>query len=260
MGIAGAVTAVLTLDTTVVLLTPVVVATALRMHIDSRPHSLACVRVANAGSLLLPVSNLTNLLAFGVAGLSFGHFAALLAFPWLAVLVAEWAVLRLAFRDQLKETGIPKHDVPDAPRFALAILALTVTGFIVLSALDISPAWMAAASCTLLGTRRLIRCQTTVRRIAIEANPGFLVFVLALGVVVAGVSRHGGGQLLSRITPHGQSLGALIMIALLAAVVANLVNNIPATLALLPIVAGVPLAVLAVLIGVNIGPNLTMGG
>ena len=50
------------------------------------------------------------------------------------------------------------------------------------------------------------------------------------------------------------------MIALLAAVVANLVNNIPATLGLLPIVAAVPLAVLAVLIGVNIGPNLTMGG
>ena len=89
VGIAGAVTAVLTLDTTVVLLTPVVVATALRMHIDSRPHSLACVHVANAGSLLLPVSNLANLLAFGVAGLSFGQFAALLALSWLAVLVAE---------------------------------------------------------------------------------------------------------------------------------------------------------------------------
>ena len=160
----------------------------------------------------------------------------------------------------MKETGIPKHDVPDAPRFALAILALTVAGFVVLSAFDISPEWMAAASCALLGTLRLIHRQTTMRRIAIEANPGFLVFVLALGVVVAGVSRHGGGQLLSRITPHGQSLGALIMIALLAAVVANLVNNIPATLGLLPIVAAVPLAVLAVLIGVNIGPNLTMGG
>jgi arsenical pump membrane protein len=49
-------------------------------------------------------------------------------------------------------------------------------------------------------------------------------------------------------------------LALLAATLANVVNNLPATLALLPLVSGSPAAVLAVLIGVNIGPNATYAG
>ncbi len=46
----------------------------------------------------------------------------------------------------------------------------------------------------------------------------------------------------------------------MAAVLANLVNNLPATLALVPLTAGSPVAVLAVLIGVNVGPNATYAG
>jgi arsenical pump membrane protein len=77
-------TAVLSLDTTVVLLTPVVFATAARLDIRAQPHVYACTHLANSASLLLPVSNLTNLLAFAATGLAFGHFAALMALPWLA--------------------------------------------------------------------------------------------------------------------------------------------------------------------------------
>jgi len=55
-------------------------------------------------------------------------------------------------------------------------------------------------------------------------------------------------------------LPALIGLALLGALLANLLNNLPATLALLPLVAASPLAVLAVLVGVNVGPNLTFAG
>ena len=62
--VAAAVTAVLSLDATVVLLTPVVFATAARMRTSARPHVYACSHLANSASLLLPVSNLTNLLAF----------------------------------------------------------------------------------------------------------------------------------------------------------------------------------------------------
>lgn len=48
--------------------------------------------------------------------------------------------------------------------------------------------------------------------------------------------------------------------ALVAAVLANLVNNLPATLTLVPLVARSPGLVLAALLGVNIGPNLTYVG
>ena len=74
VALAALVTAVLTLDATVVLLTPVVLATTARMRVRSRPHVFACLHLANSGSLLLPVSNLTNLLAYAASGLTFARF------------------------------------------------------------------------------------------------------------------------------------------------------------------------------------------
>lgn len=81
--IAATTTAVLSLDATVVLLTPVVLATAGTLGIPPRPHAFATAHLANTASLLLPVSNLTNLLAFSAAGLTFAHFSAVMALPWL---------------------------------------------------------------------------------------------------------------------------------------------------------------------------------
>ena len=63
---ASLVTAVFSLDATVVLLTPVVFATAARLGVRARPHMYACTHLSNTGSLLLPVSNLTNLLALSL--------------------------------------------------------------------------------------------------------------------------------------------------------------------------------------------------
>ena len=89
----------------------------------------------------------------------------------------------------------------------------------------------------------------------------FLLFVLALGVVVQSVMVNGLQSWMGHIVPDGTDLLALLGIATVAAVVANLVNNLPAVLVLLPLVAASgPAAVLAVLIGVNIGPNLTYVG
>ncbi len=89
----------------------------------------------------------------------------------------------------------------------------------------------------------------------------FLVFVLALGVVVQAVMLNGMAARMSMVLPSGSGLAALLGIAAVAAVLANVVNNLPATLVLVPLVAtSGPAAVLAVLIGVNIGPNLTYAG
>src|SRR5919108_672868 len=82
--VGAAVTAVLSLDATVVLLTPVVFQTAARLRLRPKPHIYACTHLANSASLLLPVSNLTNLLAFRASGLSFARFATIMTLPWLA--------------------------------------------------------------------------------------------------------------------------------------------------------------------------------
>ncbi|MGV9900700.1 SLC13 family permease, partial [Streptomyces tendae] len=102
-GVACAVTAVLSLDATAVLLTPVVLATASRAGARARPHVYATAHLANSASLLLPVSNLTNLLAFTASGLTFTRFAALMALPWLAAIAVEYAVFRRFFRADLAE-------------------------------------------------------------------------------------------------------------------------------------------------------------
>ena len=99
--VASVITAVLSLDATVVLLTPVVFATAYRIGVRAKPHVYACTHLANSASLLLPVSNLTNLLAFTASKLSFGRFSVVMALPWLVTIGIEYAVLRRMFRTDL---------------------------------------------------------------------------------------------------------------------------------------------------------------
>ncbi|BDM73258.1 arsenic transporter [Streptomyces nigrescens] len=240
-GLASAITAVLSLDATIVLLTPVVLATAARMGARAKPHVYACTHLSNTASLLLPVSNLTNLLAFAASGLSFTRFAALMALPWLAAIAVEYAVFRRFFATDLDarvtdpDAGVTDPDAaavdldaaataPDAPTavepplplFPLLTVAGTLAGFLLASAVGVDPAWAATAGALLLAVRALIRRRTTALGLLRAASLPFL---------------------------------------------ANVINNLPAVLVLLPLTAPTgPGAVLAVLIGVNIGPNLTYAG
>ncbi|MFC7968422.1 SLC13 family permease [Streptomyces cinereoruber] len=262
-GLASLITAVLSLDATVVLLTPVVFATAARMGARPKPHVYASAHLSNTASLLLPVSNLTNLLAFTATGLGFTRFALLMLLPWLTAIAVEYAVFRRFFARDLAapaEAAEPPEPV-ELPLFALATVAATLAGFAVASATGVDPAWAAAAGAAVLAVRALARRHTTPRALVHSASPPFLAFVLALGVVVRAVVDNGLGTVLAHLLPDGTSLPALLGAAALAAVLANLINNLPATLALVPLAAGSgPGAVLAVLIGVNIGPNLTYAG
>lgn len=261
--ISAAVTAILSLDATVVLLAPVVLATARALSVPARPHAYATAHLANSASLLLPVSNLTNLLAFSAAGLSFLHFAAAMSLPWIAAIVAEFLLLRWVFAKDLAVE--PQRAEPaqplEVPKFALVVVVLTLVGFAVTSLLGFSPAWAALAGALVLGVRALADRRTTVTRIALSLDVPFLIFVLGLGVVVDAVMRNGLETAMHRVIPDGHGLLALLGIAAVAALLSNVVNNLPAVLVLLPLVsASGPAAVLAVLIGVNIGPNLTYVG
>ena len=261
--LAAGVTAVLSLDATVVLLTPVVFATASRMGVRPKPHAYACTHLANAGSLLLPVSNLTNLLAMSAAGLTFVSFAGLMALPWLAVLAVEYLAFRLFFASELSIPGTNPEppQVPPLPRFSAIVLAATLAGFVAASLVHIEAAWVALAGALVMLVRAVRVKQVTVRDLPGFINLGFLAFVLCLGIVVTAVVEGGLGAAIGRIVPSGGSLVSLLLWAGLAALLANLVNNLPAVLVLLPFAsesgAG---AVLAVLIGINVGPNLTYVG
>jgi arsenical pump membrane protein len=255
-----------------VLLTPVVFGTAARLRLRPKPHVYACTHLANSASLLLPVSNLTNLLAFAASGLSFTAFAGLMTLPWLSAIAAEYLVFRRFFRTDLTPPSeAPDPDGPPAratPRAALVVLALTLAGFGVSGPLGVAPGWVAVLGAAALFVVHRCRRDNTdpfgVRRLVQAAAPLFCLFVLALGVVVTAVTDHGLGRALTALVPGGDPSGllALSVVAVVSALLANLLNNLPATLAMLGALgAGVhPGLVLAVLVGVNIGPNLTYVG
>ena len=267
--VAAVTTAVLSLDATVVLLTPVVFATVAQLEVRAKPHVYACTHLANSASLLLPVSNLTNLLAFAATGLAFGRFAALMALPWLAAIAVEYLVLRRFFAADLdagagpapEEAGPARASGAGVPVFALVVVGATLAGFVITSAAGVNPAWAAFAGAAVLAVRALAQRRTTPASLGRAADVPFLLFVLGLGIVVRAVTSNGLGEALRPLMPGGTSLPALLATAGLAAVVANLINNLPAVLLLAPLaVPGGPGAVLAVLLGVNIGPNLTYAG
>jgi arsenical pump membrane protein len=261
--VAAVTTAILSLDATVVLLTPVVFATAARLDARPKPHVYACTHLANSASLLLPVSNLTNLLAFAASGLAFPRFAALMALPWLAAIGIEYLVFRKFFAADLDAgaQALPAGRPPGAPVFVLVVVASTLAGFVLTSAAGVNPAWAAFAGAAVLAVRALAQRRTTPAALGRAAGVPFLAFVLGLGIVVRAVVGNGLASALGPLMPEGTSLPALLATAALAAVLANVINNLPAVLMMLPLAAPAgPGAILAVLLGVNIGPNLTYAG
>ncbi|MGI8888133.1 MAG: SLC13 family permease [Nocardioidaceae bacterium] len=256
------VTSVLSLDATAVLLTPVVAVTAARMQVSAAPHIYATGHLSNSASLLLPMGNLTNLLALAASGLTLVHFAGLMLVPWAVVIVIEYAVLTTAFRRELSGSVHSMPEEPlETPVFALVVMAVTLLGFVATSFLGVEPYWAAIAGAVALTAHALRRGSVRPLGVLTAMDLPFIAFVIGLTLVVQAVVSEGLGQWIDGRLPSGDGLASLLLLALTAAVLANVVNNLPALLILLPFVEGTgALAVLAVLIGVNVGPNLTYTG
>ena len=248
---AAVITAALSLDATVVLLTPVVAA-AVAGSAAQRPVVHACVRLANSASLLLPVSNLTNLLALPDVSLSFGGWLLVMAPVWVVVIAVEYAGLRLYFARDLR-AFVPEADgtAKHLPAFPVVVVALMLAGFALGSAYGVEPFWVAAAAALVLGTRSVRAGHFTTTRALHATHLTFGVFVLCLGVVVAALDGSFLRDAVRQALPGGGGLPVL----------ANLVNNLPATLLLVPLVAPIgTTAVLATLVGLNVGSGLAWPG
>ncbi len=265
-GAAALTTAVLSLDATVVLLTPAVIAAARSIGASPRPHSYASAHLSNSASTLLPVSNLTNLIAFAATGLTFLHFTALMALPWVVTIAVEYLIFRLFFRSELArgdsaEPPVAARSAP-APILPLTVIGMTLLGFAVSGFFGIEPAWIAVVGASVLGAIALARHRTTAAKMLYAADLWFCAFVLVLGIIVAGVANGPVGEWIAQILPGDTSYGSLLFVAAVAAVASNLLNNLPATLLMIAALgtAAPPALVLAMLIGVNLGPNLTYVG
>lgn len=263
-GAAALTTAALSLDATVLLLTPVLLSMTRTLRVPARPYSYATVTLANSASTLMPVSNLTNLLAFAATGLGFVEFTVLMALPWLITLCVEFGLFCWYFRGDLRVRPNPDHTVEPGPvpRFPLMVLAITLVSFGLSSVVGLEPMWCAVAGASVMAALALRERACSVTTLAMSAKPGFLLFVFALGILVAGIADGRIGDGLADLLPDQTGLLDLLVVASIAAVIANVINNIPAALLMLAALgtgAPAPL-VLAMLLGVNIGPTLTYLG
>jgi arsenical pump membrane protein len=252
---ATASTIFLSLDTTAVLLTPVVVVLARHVGVNPLPFALTTVWLANTASLLLPVSNLTNLLAEHALG-SAGP-AAFVALTWLPALVAVLvpsALLLVVYRRALFGRYEPEHPQPVEDRVLFASSA-TVLVLLVPALVSGLPVWLPASVAAVVLVGVVLARQP--RLLTASLVPWSLV-LLASGLFLAMESAHalGLGDLLARFVGDGDDAGALLRMAGVAALGANAVDNLPAYLALEP-AAGSPDRVVALLIGVNTGPLIT---
>ncbi len=242
--LATTTTIVLSLDTTAVLVTPVVLALSQRLELNPFPFALAAVWLANTASLLLPVSNLTNLLAVGPLGLSTAAYVARLALPALAAVGVTTVFLAVWQRRSLRgRYPVPAPLRPDDPALcALVASACFLLVPLLLAGVPVAPAAIACAA---------VAAAAFVWRRPWQLSPKLLPWQLVLLVVglflaVQGVGPHGLDALLRN------GVGSPLRTAFVAAGGANLVNNLPAYLALERVVPHRDLV--PVLLGVNLGP------
>ncbi|MET8042805.1 SLC13 family permease [Micromonospora sp. NPDC005215] len=255
-GLATLTTLALNLDTTAVLLTPVLLALARNLRVPAGPLAVTTVWLANTASLLLPVSNLTNLLAADRVGLTPLAYAERMALPQLAAVAVTMALLWYAWwrRDQPAGGRFvpPAPHVPADPvlhRVALAGCLLFVAG--ILAGVEIGLASAVALALVLVGF--IVRSPATLRLRLVPVR--LLLFVIGLFLVVQTLGQHGLDDLVAGLLGADDGALGALRAGSTGALLANGVNNLPAYLAgeaVLPTTDHTRL--LALLIGTNVGP------
>lgn len=270
--LGAAITAFLSLDTTAIILTPIVLSFVRRLNLEPRPFLLACAFVSNTGSLLLPVSNLTNLMFQSAFRFQFASFASIMLLPQIVSIAANYWLLKVIFRNDIparyeSEDIPPPHSViQDKPFFlgACASLVLVLIGYFIASLAGIPAYAIALAGSLMLLVWGLVRKQldwSLHKEIAWSLFP----FVIGLFVVVRAVQNLGIASFAETAMNlcHGNQLYEILLTSAGAGFGSNIINNIPMALLSITILkaahASTP-AQYGALLGCNLGPNLTVAG
>lgn len=244
----GAVTATLNLDTSVAFLTPVLVHTARSRRAGEPALLYGCLLLSNAGSLLLPGSNLTNLIVLGHLHLTGSQFAGRMWLPWLGALLVTAAVVAVGERRSLRPAGAMPDDRP-RPVLGLglaAVVAATVLVIVVRTA-ALPVLLVGAVAVGVRGAQRQLDLARIRQVLGVPVLAGLFGAAVALGTL--GRAWSGPAALLSHL-PGWATAG-------FAAAAAAVVNNLPASSLL---AARTPPHPFQLLIGLNLGPNLCVTG
>ena len=263
------VTVFLSNDATAVVLTPAVYAATRAAKVAPLPYLFICAFIANAASFVLPISNPANLVLFGEKMPPLLDWLRLFALPSAAAIVATYLALRVTQRHALDAEVASIGSIAPLPpggRLAAAGIALTAVVLIGASAMgrDLGlPTFVAGALVALLV---LSVARKSPRAILKEISWSVLPLVAGLFILVEGLNKTGVLPALARVLKQSAAASPQTTSWISGVVVAigsNLVNNLPMGLmaATTSQAADLPALVTgAILIGVDLGPNLSVTG
>ena len=268
-GMSVVVTAFLSNDAAAVVLTPAVFAASRKAKVEPLPYLLVCAFVANAASFVLPISNPANLVLYGDHTPRLGRWLASFALPSAVSILATYGVLRWVERSKLGgncEREVERRELSAGGWAALAGLGVTAVALLVVSALD-RPLGLPTFILGLL-TAGIVLVRNREPPWATLKGVSWAVLPLVAGlfVLVEALERTGVNAFLARLLRQavaGSPTDAAAGAGGLLAFVSNLTNNLPAGLVASTTIAQAhpPQKVVdALLIGVDLGPNLSVTG
>lgn len=268
-GIGTLTTVFMSNDATAVVLTPAILTAVRKAKVEPLPHLFACALIANAASFVLPISNPANLVVFHGGMPPLGHWLLSFGLPSVLSIVSTYLVMRMLFRadlqqqitDELEEVTLTMNG-----KLVLAGLACVIVVLLTASALDKDlglPTCLAALAVTAIVS---IKAKSNSLHLAKEVSWGTLALVAGLFVMVDAVESIGALRYtVGALQAAGHMVPALasLAVAFVVGIANNLVNNLP-----LGLIAGATvkaaqikgLLANAVLIGVDLGPNLSVTG
>jgi arsenical pump membrane protein len=263
------VTILLSNDATAVVLTPAVYAATRAAKVEPLPYLFVCAFIANAASFVLPISNPANLVVFGDRMPPLLEWLKWFTLPSVAAIVATYVVLRWTQRRALvAAVASAAAPQPLGRGGAIAAIGIIATAIVLLTASALGrdlglPTLVAGVVVTAIV---LLLARESPWKILHGVSWSVLPLVAGLFILVEGLNRTGAVpalvELLRTMTaaaPQATTWTAGIVIA----VACNLFNNLPTGLIAATTIHGADLPAhltSAVLIGVDLGPNLSVTG
>jgi len=263
------VTIFLSNDATAVVLTPAVLAAVRRAGVQPRSYLLICALIANAASFVLPISNPANLVIFDAKMPPLPSWLLVFLLPSLVSVLATYFILYFLSRSEVANNieDLPHQPaLSDTGRAALAGIVLSAVVLLIASGLG----WQLGAPTCVVGLLAVLIVSFRDRRAALIVVRGVswsvVPLVAGLFMIVEALNRGGLLQIAEWGLQWAAGLHTLVgklAAGFAVALISNGMNNLPVGLASGSALrhAGLGGAIQhAVLIGVDLGPNLSVTG
>lgn len=263
------VTVFLSNDATAVVMTPAVLAAVRRARVEPRPYLLACALIANAASFVLPIANPANLVIYGKTLPSLAPWLRIFLLPSVVSIAVTFLVLRVLARRSLAGSMNEESDgITLSAEGRLAVIGICVAAVTLLVSSGLGLQLGLPTLVTGLFALALISIRNRKAWRAVLGGVSWSVLPLVAGLfmIVAALNRAGmlrltqfGLTWLSHASDgYGKFIGAFAV-----ALLSNIMNNLPVGLAsgsALQQMHSSGVLTHAVLIGVDLGPNLSVTG